>query len=105
MSASARARSRTVSPVSSAAPYSVTTTPVWWRGVDTIAPAGSAGRMRERTAPPTVTVDVQADERVGVDVQIGARHEVLVAADTGDLLAVDVVGHDLPVEVDDRARR
>src|SRR5664280_1099189 len=42
----------------------------------------------------------QADQRVVVEAHLGAGHEVLVATDTGDLLAVDVIGHHLPVQID-----
>src|ERR1700684_1515902 len=40
----------------------------------------------------------QADERMGVEVQLGPGHEVLVPSDTRDLAALDAVGHDLAVE-------
>ena len=94
------ARSRTVRPVSSAAPYSVMTTPVWWRGVETTEPSGRSPTMRDTTSPSCTRRRVEADERVRVEVQLGRGHEVLVAAHARDLLAVDVVGHHLAVEVD-----
>src|SRR5450631_1853731 len=53
MSTKAWARSRTVSPISSATPYSVMTTPVWCRGVDTTEPSGSLPTMRETGVPAT----------------------------------------------------
>ena len=56
--------------------------------------------MRDRVTPLTDGGGAQADERVVVDAQLGAGHEVLVAADPGDLPAVDVVRHHLAVEVD-----
>ena len=56
--------------------------------------------MRETTSPSAHGRRAQADQRVGVEMQLGAGHEVLVSADAGDLAAVDAVGHHLAVEVD-----
>jgi hypothetical protein len=99
MSTSTWARSRTVRPVSSATPYSVITTAVWWRGVETTAPGGPAGDARHDLSL-TLNRGTQADERVGVEVQLRFGHGVLVAADTRNLPPVDAVGHHLAVEID-----
>ena len=87
MSTSRWARSRTVRPVSSAAPYSVTTTPVWWRGVETTEPSGSSPAIRETDLAAALGRRTQADQRVRVEVQLGTGHEVLVPADPRDLAA------------------
>ena len=57
MAASASPRWCTVLPCSSAAPYSVTMTSTWWRGVVITAPASNHGTIRERSSSPTVIVD------------------------------------------------
>ena len=64
MAASASPRWCTVLPCSSAAPYSVTMTSTWWRGVVITAPASNHGTMRDRSSSPTVIVDGrQSSER------------------------------------------
>ena len=41
----------------------------------------------------------EADERVRIEVELCGRDEILVSADTRDLLAADVVRHHLAVEI------
>ena len=94
------ARSRTVRPVSSAAPYSVTTTPVWCRGVETTDPSGGRPAMRDTTSPARTAVERRQTSEWASRCSSAPGHEVLVAPDARDLPAVDGVGHHLAVEVD-----
>ena len=95
----------TVLPCSSAAPYSVTITSTWWRGVVITAPASNQGTIRERSSPPSVTVDGRQSSERSSSESAGAGDEVLVAADAGVLAAVDRVGDHLALDVDrERAR-
>jgi len=48
---------RTVRPVSSATPYSVMTTPVWCRGVETTDPSRGRPAMRDTTSPARTAVE------------------------------------------------
>ena len=56
--------------------------------------------MRDTVHAADIDRRAEADEGVGVRVQFGAGHEILVASDSGDLTPVDRVGHHLAVQVD-----